>query len=98
MADAHVDMYAVLQQFMMKEFLMDDVHVSITMPTYLQVSLGMIISVMLEVRACLLTILSTAVIHYGTAEDVEQQIAAALEIAPRNFLKSWMHLLMMTLN
>ena len=99
MADTHVHIYGALQQFMMKEFHMDDAHVSITMLAYLrpQVLLGMTISAMLQVRAHG-RILSTALIHYGMAEDVEQQIAAALETAPRNLLKPWMHLPMTTLN
>ena len=99
MADIHVDMYGALQQFMMKEFLMDGAHVSTTMQAYLhpQVPLGMTISVMLLVRVGGHSF-STAVIHYGMAVDVEQQIAAALEITPHDFLKPWMHLPMTTLN
>ena len=62
-----------------------------------QVSLGMTISAMLLVRARG-HILSIAVIHYGMAVDVEQQIAAALETVPHNSSKPWIHLPTITLN
>lgn len=66
-------------------------HQSLYQHTYIrpQVLSGMIISVMQQVRAHG-RILSTAVIPYGTAEDVEQQVAAALETVPHDLLKTWM--------
>ena len=72
---------------------MDGAHVSITMPAYThpQVLLAVTIFAMLQARAHGL-ILSTAVIHCGMAEDVEQQTAAALETALHDFLSPWMRL------
>ena len=69
---------------------MDGAHVSITMPAYThpQVLLGVTIFAMQQVRAhawAHIYILSTAVIHCGMAEGVEQQTAAALETALHDF-------------
>ena len=99
MVDIHVRIYGASQQFMTKEFLMEGVHVSITMPAYLHplVSLEATTSVMLQVQVGG-RILSTALIHYGMAEDVVQQIAAALETAPQNLSRPWVQLPMITSN